>query len=44
MKEEKFNKIKVKSIVISNYKDEGNKTIESIVLKLIEMEINNNRK
>lgn len=43
MKPENSNKIKVKPIVIGNYKYEGDKTIESIVLKLIEMEINNRK-
>ena len=43
MKEEKLNKIKVKTESISYYKDEGNKTIEEIVLKLIEKEINNRK-
>lgn len=39
MKQEKSNKIKVKTILAVYYKDEEDKTIESIVLKLIEKEI-----
>lgn len=39
MKQEKSNKIKVKTVFIVNYKYEGDKTIDSIVLKLIEMEL-----
>jgi len=43
MKEEKSNKIKVKSEPTIYYKDEGSKTIEEIVLKLIEKEINDRK-
>lgn len=43
MKKENSEKIKVKSIVIDNYKYEGNKTIEQVVLKLIEKEINDRK-
>lgn len=39
MKQENSNKIKVKPIVIGNYIYEGDKTIEKIVLRLIEKEI-----
>lgn len=39
MKKENSNKIKVKSVLAAYYKDEGDKTIDSIVLKLIEKEI-----
>ena len=38
MKEEKSDKIKVKTIFSAYYKDEEDKTIEQVVLKLIEME------
>lgn len=43
MKEEKLNQIKVKNEPTVYYKDEGNKTIEEIVLKLIEKEINDRK-
>ena len=39
MKKENSNKIKVKSILAAYYKDEEDKTIERVVLKLIEKEI-----
>ena len=39
MEIQKIDKIKVKPIVIGNYKYEGDKTIEKIVLRLIEKEI-----
>jgi len=39
MKQEKSNKIKVKAILAVYYKDEEDKTIQKIVLKIIEKEI-----
>lgn len=39
MKKEKFNKIKVKTILAVYYKDEEDKTINQIVLRLIEKEL-----
>lgn len=39
LKKEKFNKIKVKTYASAYYKDEEDKTIQKIVLKLIEKEI-----
>lgn len=39
MEKQKIDKIKVKPIVIGNYKYEGDKNIEKIVLRLIEKEI-----
>jgi|GEM_PF-6603366 len=43
MKKEKSNKIKVKTILAVYYEDEEDKTIDSIVLKLIEKEINDRK-
>lgn len=39
MKEEKSNKIKVKTALTVYYKDEENKTIEEIVLKLTQKDL-----
>jgi hypothetical protein len=43
MKKEKSNKIKVKTILYPYYKDEEDKTIEKVVLKLIEKEISDRK-
>lgn len=43
MKQEKSNKIKVKTVLSTYYKDEENKTIDSIVLKLIKKEISDRK-
>ena len=43
MKKENSNKIKVKPILAIYYKDEEDKTIERVVLKLIEKEINSRK-
>ena len=43
MNQGKLNKIKVKTVLSTYYKDEEDKTIEKIVLKLIEKEINDRK-
>ena len=43
MKQEKSNKIKVKTVLSAYYKDEEDKTIFKIVLKLIKNEINDRK-